>query len=89
MCRRSSGGCCCAWRRPSSASAGALALPGAGIHLVEATKQLYRPIPLRRAVRPALPHRKPALAPAAGRNIGMRWSTSRGRSLARILPLAS
>jgi SAM-dependent methyltransferase len=37
-----------------------LALPGAGILLVEATKQLYRPVGLRRTVRRALP---PVLAP--------------------------
>ncbi len=42
-----------------------LALPGAGLHVVEASKQLYRPVPLRRAVRRRAPALEPALAPAA------------------------
>ncbi len=46
---------------------GRLALPGAGIHLVEATKQLYRPILLRTAVGRPVPRREPVLAPIAGR----------------------
>jgi SAM-dependent methyltransferase len=40
-----------------------LGLPGAGLHLVEATKQLYRPLPARRARR-RLPKFEPALAPS-------------------------
>jgi SAM-dependent methyltransferase len=40
-----------------------LGLPGAGLHLVEATKQLYRPIAARRARR-RLPKFEPALAPS-------------------------
>ena len=45
-----------------------LGLPGAGIHLVEASKQLYRPLLLRKAVRRAVPRLEPALAgPVAGR----------------------
>lgn len=43
--------------------AGRFSLPGAGVHVVEATKQLYRPA-VRRAVRRTLPHFEPALAPA-------------------------
>ena len=42
-----------------------LALPGAGVHVIEATKQLYRPIPLRHGARRALARIKPALAPRA------------------------
>lgn len=42
-----------------------LALPGSGVHLVEATKQLYRPIAVRRSMRRALPQFAPA--PAVGR----------------------
>ena len=46
------------WRRALGMATGAIAallaacfsLPGGGVHLVEATKQLYRPV-LRRAVR--------------------------------------
>jgi SAM-dependent methyltransferase len=41
---------------------GYLALPGAGVLIVEATKQLYRPIALR-TVRPALARLDPVLAP--------------------------
>lgn len=40
-----------------------LALPGAGLHIVEVSKQLYRPIPLRRTARRQLPRLEPALAP--------------------------
>ena len=40
---------------------GKLALPGAGVHVVEATKQLYRPVMARRASLKVLP----GLAPAA------------------------
>ena len=40
-----------------------LALPGAGVLLVEATKQLYRPVQLRRQVRRMAPALKPILAP--------------------------
>ena len=40
-----------------------LGLPGAGLHLVEATKQLYRPVAVRR-VRRRLPKLEPALAPS-------------------------
>ena len=42
-----------------------LSLPGAGVLVVEATKQLYRPVGLRRAVRRPLPlPAEPALAPS-------------------------
>ena len=40
-----------------------LGLPGAGLHLVEATKQLYRPVAARRA-RQRLPKFEPALVPS-------------------------
>ena len=40
-----------------------LGLPGAGLHLVEATKQLYRPVTARRARR-RLPKLEPTLAPS-------------------------
>ncbi len=43
-------------------------LPGAGVLVVEATKQLYRPVGLRRSVRRALPlPAEPALAPSGAR----------------------
>ena len=40
-----------------------MALPGAGVHLVEATKQLYRPVMLRRLapMRYAIPRLEPRL----------------------------
>ena len=43
--------------------AGRFSLPGGGVHVVEATKQLYRPIGLRRAVRRAEAELEPALEP--------------------------
>jgi len=45
---------------------GRLALPGAGIQIVEATKQLYRPVGVRRVARRPLPQLEPAVVPAAG-----------------------
>ena len=48
-----------AWERVGAS----LGLPFAGVHIVEATKQVYRPAPVRRArLMPAL---EPALGPAA------------------------
>jgi len=38
-----------------------LSLPGAGVTIVEATKQLYRPIGVRRSARHALPQLKPVM----------------------------
>lgn len=46
---------------------GKFALPGGGVFLVEATKQLYRPIMVRRPVRRIVPALAPALSPVAGR----------------------
>ncbi|MGB7699668.1 MAG: methyltransferase domain-containing protein [Methylovirgula sp.] len=40
-----------------------LALPGAGVLIVEAMKQLYRPIGVRRATVPGLQHLQPVLGP--------------------------
>jgi len=42
-------------------------LPFAGVHIVEATKQLYRPVGVRRIMRRPLPELRPALAPSARR----------------------
>ena len=50
---------------------GRFALPGAGIHLVEATKQVYRPLVVRKAVR-----RLPRLAPAAVADAGAAFEAS-------------
>jgi SAM-dependent methyltransferase len=43
----------------------AIGLPFAGVYIVEATKQLYRPVALRRSLRRALPALSPAFAPGA------------------------
>ncbi|MCW6509901.1 methyltransferase domain-containing protein [Lichenifustis flavocetrariae] len=40
-----------------------LGLPGAGLLVAEATKQLYRPVMVRKVVRRSLPQLQPALAP--------------------------
>jgi SAM-dependent methyltransferase len=49
-----------AWER----AGGAISAPFAGVHIVEATKQVYRAIPARREKRKLVPALKPALAPA-------------------------
>ncbi len=41
----------------------ALSLPFAGVHIVEATKQVYRPIPARRESKRLIPALPPVLAP--------------------------
>jgi SAM-dependent methyltransferase len=41
--------------------------PFAGVHVVEATKQVYRAVPVRRERRRLVPALKPVLAPAPGR----------------------
>jgi SAM-dependent methyltransferase len=40
--------------------------PFGGVHIVEATKQVYRPIPARREKRKLVPALEPALAPSPG-----------------------
>ena len=50
------------WERAGAA----LSLPFAGVHIVEATKQVYRAIPARRERRRLLPALEPALAPSRG-----------------------
>jgi SAM-dependent methyltransferase len=49
-----------AWER----SGATISAPFAGVHIVEATKQVYRPIPTRRERARLVPALKPALAPA-------------------------
>ena len=49
-----------AWERTGST----ISAPFAGVHIVEATKQVYRAIPARREKRKLVPTLKPALAPA-------------------------
>jgi SAM-dependent methyltransferase len=49
-----------AWERTGAT----LSAPGAGVHIVEATKQVYRALPAKRKKRVLIPALKPALAPA-------------------------
>ena len=51
-----------AWERTGAT----LSAPFAGVHIVEATKQVYRAIPARREKRRLVPALKPVLAPAPG-----------------------
>jgi SAM-dependent methyltransferase len=51
-----------AWERTGAT----LSAPFAGVHIVEATKQVYRAIPARRERRRLVPALKPALVPASG-----------------------
>jgi SAM-dependent methyltransferase len=51
-----------AWERTGAT----LSAPFAGVHIVEATKQVYRAIPARREKRRLVPALKPVLAPASG-----------------------
>jgi len=51
-----------AWERTGAT----LSAPLAGVHLVEAVKQVYRPIAARREKRRLVPALEPALAPAPG-----------------------
>ena len=51
-----------AWERTGAT----LSAPFAGVHIVEATKQVYRAIPARREKRRLVPALKPVLAPSSG-----------------------
>jgi SAM-dependent methyltransferase len=51
-----------AWERTGST----LSAPFAGVHIVEATKQVYRAIPVRREKRRFVPSLRPVLAPSPG-----------------------
>jgi hypothetical protein len=51
-----------AWER----AGGAISAPFAGVHIVEATKQVYRAVPARREKRRLIPALQPALAPSSG-----------------------
>ena len=51
-----------AWERAGST----ISAPFAGVHIVEATKQVYRAIPARRQKRQLVPSLEPVLAPSAG-----------------------
>ena len=51
-----------AWERTGAT----LSAPFAGVHIVEATKQVYRAIPARREKRQLVPALQPVLAPSSG-----------------------
>lgn len=51
-----------AWERAGAT----ISAPFAGVHIVEATKQVYRAIPARREKRQLVPALEPALAPSPG-----------------------
>ena len=51
-----------AWERTGST----ISVPFAGVHIVEATKQVYRAIPARREKRALVPSLQPVLAPSTG-----------------------
>ena len=51
-----------AWERAGAT----ISAPFAGVHIVEATKQVYRAIPARREKRELVPTLKPVLAPSPG-----------------------
>src|SRR5262245_14598853 len=51
-----------AWERTGAT----LSAPFAGVHIVEATKQVYRAIPVRRERRQLVPELEPVLAPSPG-----------------------
>jgi SAM-dependent methyltransferase len=51
-----------AWERTGST----ISAPFAGVHIVEATKQVYRAIPARREKRALVPGLEPVLAPSTG-----------------------
>jgi SAM-dependent methyltransferase len=61
-----------AWERTGST----LSAPFAGVHIVEATKQVYRAIPARRERRRFVPALKPVLAPTSGAAALRRGSSS-------------
>jgi len=51
---------------------GRLMLPGAGVHVVEATKQLYRPVGVRKAAARPAPGLKPLVVPSLSPSISER-----------------
>ena len=65
-----------AWERAGAT----ISAPFAGVHIVEATKQVYRAIPARRERRRLVPALEPALAPSPGReHVGNRFHDPQAR----------
>ena len=69
-----------AWERTGAT----LSAPFAGVHIVEATKQVYRAIPARRQKRVLVPSLRPVLAPSPG---GAARDAHKGAMAVRSLPL--
>ena len=65
-----------AWERTGAT----LSAPFAGVHLVEATKQVYRAIPARREKRRLVPALEPVLAPSPGA-AALRWQRATKKAL--------
>src|ERR1043166_7057416 len=64
-----------AWERTGAT----ISAPFAGVHIVEATKQVYRAIPARREKRQLVPGLEPVLEPVLNPAIGSRWRSGAGR----------
>jgi SAM-dependent methyltransferase len=62
-----------AWERAGAM----LASPFAGVHIVEATKQVYRAIPARRERRRLVPALEPVLAPSPGGAAALRFDADK------------
>ena len=68
-----------AWERTGAT----LSAPFAGVHMVEATKQVYRAIPARRDKRRLVPALEPALAPSPG-GVDARQSRATSPAMTKI-----
>ena len=72
-----------AWERTGAT----ISAPFAGVHIVEATKQVYRAIPARREKRRLVPALEPVLAPSPGARRAGRPVEQLAIQFARIQPL--
>ncbi len=64
----------------------AIGIPFAGVHIVEATKQVYRPVGVRRVARREVPALHPGLAPVAHRERVGAFSDCRRRRIVLSTP---
>ena len=69
-----------AWERVGAA----LSLPFAGVHIVEATKQVYRAIPAHRERTRLIPSLEPVLVPSSTASRGIARNLSMGRPRERV-----
>ena len=84
-CRRSRAAGSCARRWPGNGPARRYRRPFAGVHIVEATKQVYRAIPARRERRRLVPALQPVLAPSPGAAALSRFDDGEAESFAYLL----